>query len=137
MAVLELTLKTRMTSNSQKTSDSQRSAYPCYVYKKDKEKLGVVAHAFNPNTWEFKASLVYRVSSRTARATQRNPVSKDQKKKQKTNKQTKKTIKRREEGMFYGGVVRYGGRGCLGRPILRHPFPPERPVTRRTKDSTV
>jgi hypothetical protein len=33
---------------------------------------------------EFKASLVYRVSSRTARATQRNPVSK----KPKTNKQT-------------------------------------------------
>jgi hypothetical protein len=31
---------------------------------------------------EFEASLVYRVSSRTARATQRNPVSK--------NKQTKK-----------------------------------------------
>jgi hypothetical protein len=30
---------------------------------------------------EFEASLVYRVSSRTARATQRNPVSK-------TNKQT-------------------------------------------------
>jgi hypothetical protein len=28
---------------------------------------------------EFKASLVYRVSSRTARATQRNPVSKNQK----------------------------------------------------------
>jgi hypothetical protein len=42
----------------------------------------VVAHTFNPSTWEaeggrriseFKA---YRVSSRTARATQRNPVSK-------------------------------------------------------------
>jgi hypothetical protein len=32
---------------------------------------------------EFKASLVYRMSSRTARATQRNPVSK----KQKQNKQ--------------------------------------------------
>jgi hypothetical protein len=30
---------------------------------------------------EFKASLVYRVSSRTARATQRNPVSKIKKKK--------------------------------------------------------
>jgi hypothetical protein len=29
---------------------------------------------------EFKASLVYRVSSRTARAIQRNPVSKKQKK---------------------------------------------------------
>jgi hypothetical protein len=28
---------------------------------------------------EFKASLVYRVSSRTARAIQRNPVSKNQK----------------------------------------------------------
>jgi hypothetical protein len=29
---------------------------------------------------EFEASLVYRVSSRTARATQRNPVSKKKKK---------------------------------------------------------
>jgi hypothetical protein len=27
----------------------------------------VVAHAFNPSTWEAEASLVYRVSSRTAR----------------------------------------------------------------------
>jgi hypothetical protein len=36
---------------------------------------------------EFEASLVYRVSSRTARATQRNPVSKQ------TNKQTNKTKK--------------------------------------------
>jgi hypothetical protein len=34
------------------------------------------------NLCEFWASLVYRVSSRTARATQRNPVSKN-----KTNKQ--------------------------------------------------
>jgi hypothetical protein len=32
---------------------------------------------------EFKASLVYRVDSRTARATQRNPVSKKPKKKKK------------------------------------------------------
>ena len=32
---------------------------------------------------EFKASLVYKVSSRTARATQRNSVSKNQKKKKK------------------------------------------------------
>jgi hypothetical protein len=31
---------------------------------------------------EFEASLVYKVSSRTARATQRNPVSKHQKKKE-------------------------------------------------------
>jgi hypothetical protein len=42
--------------------------------------LAVVAHAFNPSTWEAEASLVYRVSSRTARATQRNPVSKKQNK---------------------------------------------------------
>jgi hypothetical protein len=41
----------------------------------------VVAHAFNPSTqetgrWisEFKPSLVYRMTFRTARATQRNPV---------------------------------------------------------------
>jgi hypothetical protein len=33
--------------------------------------------------FEFEASLVYRVSSRTARAVQRNPVSKKQKQKQK------------------------------------------------------
>jgi hypothetical protein len=42
---------------------------------------------------EFEASLVYKVSSRTARATQRNPASKNKKKKnkkQKTNKQTNK-----------------------------------------------
>jgi hypothetical protein len=52
---------------------------------------GMVVHAFNPSTWEaksrqiseFKASLVYKVSSRTARATQRNPVLKNQKKKKK------------------------------------------------------
>ena len=46
----------------------------------------MVAHAFNPSTQEaeareiseFEASLVYKVSSRTPRATQRNPVSKNQ-----------------------------------------------------------
>jgi hypothetical protein len=32
---------------------------------------------------EFEASLVYKVSSRTARATQRNPVSEKKKKKKK------------------------------------------------------
>jgi hypothetical protein len=52
----------------------------------------VVAHAFNPSTWEaeagrgrkiseFEAILVYKVSSRTARAIQRNPVSKKQQQK--------------------------------------------------------
>jgi hypothetical protein len=37
----------------------------------------VVAHAFNPSTWEVEAGRF--LSSRTARATQRNPVSKKNK----------------------------------------------------------
>jgi hypothetical protein len=53
---------------------------------------GMVAHAFNPSTWEAEAGgflslrpvcLIYKVSSRTARAIQRNPVSKTKKKKKK------------------------------------------------------
>jgi hypothetical protein len=50
----------------------------------------LVVHAFNPSTWEAEAGrflssrpLVYRVSSRIARATQRSPVSKEPKKKKK------------------------------------------------------
>ena len=43
----------------------------------------VVVHAFN--FCEFKASLIYRLSSRIAGATQRNPVSKKTKKKRKRN----------------------------------------------------
>jgi hypothetical protein len=39
---------------------------------------------------EFEASLVYRVSSRTARVTQRNPVLKNKKQKIKKNKKRKK-----------------------------------------------
>jgi hypothetical protein len=38
---------------------------------------------------EFEASLVYRVSSRTAKATQRNPVSKKQKTKNKNKNKNK------------------------------------------------
>jgi hypothetical protein len=38
---------------------------------------------------EFETSLVYRVNSRTARATQRNLVSKKQKQKQKQKQKTK------------------------------------------------
>lgn len=45
--------------------------------------LGMVEHTFNTNTqdaeaadlYEFKVSLAYVVSSRTSRATQRDPVS--------------------------------------------------------------
>jgi hypothetical protein len=43
---------------------------------------------------EFESSLVYKMSSRTARVTQRNPVSKNQKKKKKKTNQTKKTTKK-------------------------------------------
>ena len=53
-----------------------------------------MAHTLNPSTWEaeaggfeFEVSLVYRVSSRTARATQRNPVSKKQTNKRKPKRQ--------------------------------------------------
>jgi hypothetical protein len=68
-------------------------------------KPGVVAHAFNPSTreaeagrWisEFEASLVYRVSSRTARAAQKNPVSKNQKNKTKQNKTKEKYFEEME-----------------------------------------
>jgi hypothetical protein len=51
---------------------------------------------------EFEANLVYRVSSRTAKATQRNPVSKKKKKRKK-----KKELKRGKEGpssSFYSGL---------------------------------
>ena len=58
---------------------------PYIIIVEDLFHWAVVAHAFNPITWEaeagiseFEASLVYRVSSRTARATQRNPVSENQ-----------------------------------------------------------
>jgi hypothetical protein len=44
---------------------------------------------------ELEASLVYRVSSRTARATQRNPVSKKTKAKQNKTKQNKKLNKQK------------------------------------------
>jgi hypothetical protein len=49
----------------------------------------VVVHAFNPSTWEAEASLVYRGSSRTTRATQRNSASKNQTKPNQKTKQTK------------------------------------------------
>lgn len=50
--------------------------------KKKKKRPDVVFHAFNP---AFEASLVYRLGSRKAGATQRNPVL-EKKQKQKTLK---------------------------------------------------
>jgi hypothetical protein len=64
---------------------------------------------------EFKASLVYIVSSRIARATQRNPVSKRQKKKKNTHKRStkpgelssihRKHIKEEGESQLYIAVL--------------------------------
>jgi hypothetical protein len=46
---------------------------------------------------EFKASLVDRVNSRTARAIQRNPVSKKKRKEKKRREEKRREEKRREE----------------------------------------
>jgi hypothetical protein len=46
-------------------------------------RQAVVVHAFNPSTWEAEASLVYRVSSRTIRATQKTLSPKQNKTKKK------------------------------------------------------
>jgi hypothetical protein len=52
---------------------------------------------------EFKASLVYKPSSRTARATQRNPVPKNQKKQNKTkqnNNNNNKNPKKKSTSLY-------------------------------------
>jgi hypothetical protein len=48
---------------------------------------------------EFEASLVYKVSSRTARAIQRNPVSKNQTNKQKTTTTKKSLLQGWKDGL--------------------------------------
>ena len=64
-------------------------------------KLSVVVRAFIPAPGrglmsEFKASLVYRVSSRTVRTIQRNPVSRKRKKKKKEKEEKEKKERKRE-----------------------------------------
>jgi hypothetical protein len=49
---------------------------------------------------EFKASLVYSVSSRTARATHRNPVSKNKTNQTKKQIKNQKTKKKPQAGIF-------------------------------------
>jgi hypothetical protein len=49
---------------------------------------------------EFEACLVYRVSSRTARAIQRNPVSKNKKQKKEKKKKKKKTMKQNQNTLW-------------------------------------
>jgi hypothetical protein len=78
-----------------------------------------VAHAFNPSTFpsgrgrwisEFKASLVYKVSSRTARATQRKPVSKNKNKNTKPNKQNNKQTKPNKNKQTNKTKIQPGGK---------------------------
>jgi hypothetical protein len=75
-----------------------------------------VAHTFNPKQHlegrgrrisEFEASLVYTVSSRTARAIQRNPVSKKPKKKKK-------------KGHHQVGFFKVWCYSSAGRVLVRH-----------------
>jgi len=65
--------------------------------------LAVVAHTFKYITQEaeaylceFKASLVYRASSKTARAAQRNPVKTNKQASKQTNKQITTTTKQKK-----------------------------------------
>jgi hypothetical protein len=71
---------------------------------------------------EFEASLVYRVSSRTARAIQRNSVLKNQKNQptKQTNKKNKKQKKQKAKRLEAPGSLelRWGGGGAGGEDIL-------------------
>jgi hypothetical protein len=60
---------------------------------------------------EFEASLVYRVSSRTARAIQRNPVSRKKKKKKKKEEKRYLTKKQpKKEGLTSSHSLSHCGR---------------------------
>jgi hypothetical protein len=85
-------------TNKQKTHTKKNQPPPQNPTFKELSRA-VVAHAFNPSTWEAEtdgflssrpawSTECYRVSSKTARATQRNSVSKNQ------NKQTKKNCQK-------------------------------------------
>ena len=75
------------------------SSHHSNVTVKESKLRQMLAHAFNPCTQrqrqaellEFEASLVFRVNSRTARATQRNPVSKKPKTKNQPTRTTTST----------------------------------------------
>jgi hypothetical protein len=69
---------------------------------------------------EFKASLVYKVSYRTARAIQRNPVSKN-KTKQKTKQNKTKSLHRCSMDLKKGGEGEFRERdNCIGQSSLEN-----------------
>ena len=61
-------------SGAERKANGQRRAEKCYLKRLNCRQIS-----------EFKASLVYRVSSRAARAKQRNPVSKNQRERENKN----------------------------------------------------
>jgi CRISPR/Cas system CSM-associated protein Csm4 (group 5 of RAMP superfamily) len=65
---------------------------------------------------EFEASLVYKVSSRTARAIQRNPVSKNHKNKTKQNKNKNKNKKTEKKTCLFICVCIFMNLWCLKGP---------------------
>jgi hypothetical protein len=77
---------------------------------------------------EFKASLVYKVSSRTARATQRNPVSKKPKPKptnqpnKQTNKKTKPKQKKPNNKLYNNNIKTPSLDNCDNMQVLSHFF---------------
>jgi hypothetical protein len=72
--------------------------------KKETNSRAVLVYAFNPSTWEAEADAflsswpALSMSSRTARAIQRNPVSKNQKPNQNKPKQKNKQNKQKRKG---------------------------------------
>jgi hypothetical protein len=79
---------------------------------------------------EFKASLVYKVSSRTARAIQRNPVSNPSQKKQNKQTKTKTTTTKKHltalpTGKYDGGIFStqiFSSHICIGISIYRESY---------------
>jgi hypothetical protein len=72
---------------------------------------------------EFEASLVYRVSSRTGKATQRNPVSNSHPQKIKTKVQTKKLYTTETVSVF--NIVKVHMTQCHSMPINKNKLPAE------------
>jgi hypothetical protein len=63
--------------------------------------------------FEFEASLVYKVSSRTARAIQRNPVLKNKQKQQQQQQKPRKKTKQKQQQQKYQKPKTKNQYGCL------------------------
>jgi RNase P/RNase MRP subunit p29 len=93
--------------------------------KTKQNKTGMVVLAFNPSTLggrgrqisEFEASLVYRVNSRTARATKRNSVS--NKTKQNKTKTTTTTTTTTKQQTFFLGIIPLARIKAFSSPKMR------------------